>query len=421
MNKQSYQFTFIQDGTQLDQNIEKRFSHLFSERDLIRTVEGNNVNFVGFIFADDEALVSFPKHFFTEKELIKLNHFKLKDKRDNYYVELLYKLLKRIIVSNSIKLFEVKKDLNKSYPFTAFLKVYDYYQKYGLFTKKREVKQFDHFGKILWKDTIKRSPLIINKGNLLYWPPVVKKYNDDFSFLSRCMAYAINTTIEKFSFLDNFSRVNLEYKNSEFANIERILRQLNNVKQQIFKDIDLELIEQLIVFFKKLNAIGNIIDVKIYSFHIVWEDLVRKYLNKHFVEIDENNKFIFSESGRENKNFKKQIYHIDARRHQKGINTYKIIPDYIYEDENNRYIFDAKYYTKIDDLDYKQVVYYYLLRHYKNKSNKKIRNALFLPTARNNNVNIHVKLDKTFSDTKENLIIFEYYMNMKQLIESYIN
>lgn len=419
MMKHPYDYTFVQDGSKLKQSIQDKFNRQFEVRDLSHYADGHYINFVGFIFAEKEALISFPKRFFTERELSSLNK-KNHRKEQEKYVRQLFELLQKIIVSRSKRLFQVKKELDHSYPFTAFLSVYEYYQKYGLFTKEREVKKFGHDGKILWKDTIKHSPLIVKENNLLYWPPVVKKYSSDYAFLSKCMAYVINTTIDRFPFLFNFERIQLEYRDINFVNSNAMIQQLNKIRQHTFKDIDLKLIDQLILFFKQTSYQGQIKNIKIYSFYLIWEELVDVYLNKYFVKIDHKNDFIYSKKGNQTNNFTKKIYPIDARHHMKDIKTYKIIPDFIYEDEHNRYIFDAKYYTTINEMDYKQVSYYFLLRYYENKDRKKVKNALFLPTAKASRKKIHFMLNEEFSADGSSFIIFEYYINVKKLIDKYL-
>lgn len=417
--KPSYDYIFVQDGTKLSQTIYEKFNEQFEIRDLSQNIDGYYVNFVGFIFTEKEALISFPKHFFTEKEMRYINK-KSHYKEQNRYIRQLFELLQKIIISRSKRLFQVKRELDQFYPFSSFLSVYEYYQNYGLFMKEREVKKFGYDGKILWKDTIKHSSLIINENNLLYWPPVVKKYSSDYAFLSKCMAFVINTTIDRFPFLFNFDRIQLEYRDINFSNSSAIIQQLNQIRQHTFKDMDLKLIDQLILFFKQISYQGQIKNIKIHSFYLIWEELVEVYLNKYFVKIDDKNNFIYSKKGNQQNDFIKQAYSVDARTHRKSIQTYKIIPDFVYEDEDTRYIFDAKYYTAINELDYKQVSYYYFLRDYKNESRKKVNNALFLPTAKVSHQKIHFMLNEKFSADGSSFIIFEYYINVKKLIDKYL-
>ena len=70
-----------------------------------------------------------------------------------------------------------------------------------------------------------------------------------------------------------------------------------------------------------------------------------------------------------------------------------------------RYIFDAKYYQNLKSLDYKQVSYYFLLKHAEATrdsennvvSNIQTYNALFLPTELDEHSEVHFELDSFYN------------------------
>ncbi|MEH7885120.1 hypothetical protein V7654_12465 [Bacillus sp. JJ1609] len=413
-----YKYLIVQDGTLLKSDLEKKFKRYFTYRDIRSNNIGDYINFVGFIFTEEEALVSFPKHFFSEESLSKIN-------RDNLnvdiYLDLLFKIIQKNISRENKRLLEVKQEINKGYPFEAFSAIYQYYQKYNLFTQERNNKKFGYSGKILWKDTFKKSPLVLNQGNLLYLPPVMQDRVSDFVFISKCMAYVINTTLDTFHFLFKLPLVSLEYRDINFSNKEKIINHLRDIKSHLFKDIHLRLIEDLITFFKNEHHGSKHYEIKIYSFHLIWEDMVRYYLNNHFSKINnETEEIIFNSRDNKKLNFQKREFELDSRKKNKGVKTYRIEPDYFLDEVDNRYIFDAKYYSELDKLDYKQVAYYFLLENFKNDKKLKIYNALFLPTSKSGFMKIHFHLDKEHSGVEEGFKIMEYYLNMREILQVYV-
>ncbi|MBU5213068.1 hypothetical protein [Heyndrickxia oleronia] len=402
----------------MKKDVERKFKSYFKYRDIKTNNKGEYFNFVGFIFTEEEALVSFPKHFFSEEDLAVINKSSL---NIDAHIELLFKLIQKSISKKNKNLYKVKQEINKSYPFESFLKIYQYYLKYGLFTQEREIKKYGQYGKILWKETLKKSPMVINHGNLLFMQPIVQKFVTDYVFISKCMAYVINTTINKFYFFFKLPRVTLEYRDIDFTNSEVIIKNLMQIKPFLFKDIHLRLIEDLIAYFKNQNYDGKL-EIKIYSFHLIWEDMIKGYLNKYFLKInDDNEEIIFEHSGDKNHNFQKRKFELDSRRNIKGLKTYNIQPDYYYEQGENKYIFDAKYYTEINKLDYKQISYYFLLKNYENGRIIKVYNALILPTSETEIKNIHFHLDKEYCEVDEEFKIVEYYLNMRRIIQIYLN
>lgn len=413
-----FKYTIVQDGSLLGEDIKKTFYGYFDYRDIKGTSKGDYFNFVGFIFLKEEALLSFPKHYFTDEELIELNQ-NLNQLHIDSYSKILFKIIQKNISKKNKRLYEVNQEINKIYPFESFLNIYQYYQKYGLFSKEREIKKFGYNGKILWKDTFNKSPMVINNGNLLFMPTVIRKGVTDYVFVSKCMAYVINSTINKFHFIFDMPRVHLEFRDIDFTNNEKIISMLNQIKPNLFKDIHLRLIDDLITYFRHENRGNTQLQVKIYQFNLIWEDMINVYLNKYFLKID-NDELIFESISDKKNDFNKGKFYLDSRRAK--MPTYRIEPDYFYNEGKYRYIFDAKYYNRIESLDYKQISYYFLLQHIDNESNDvlKIYNALILPTSGPQIKKVHFDLDKVFNRNKEFRII-EYYLNMREIIRSYLS
>lgn len=412
----NYNFFIVQDGMKVSEELKRKFSDAFSYRDIKSNATGDYYNFVGFVFLKDKALISFPKHYFSSTEIRKLN----KTQNNNDIIKnlgILYKLIKQVVNSNSEKLFPVRKEINNSYPFNAFYNIYSYLQRYGMFTKEHQEKSFNEQGKIVWKDTFRRSPMIVNEGNIIYWPPVVTRKRFDYVFVSKCMAYAINSTIKKFPFFSDFNFIDLNYTDIDFSNLEKIIENLLRIKQKMFKDMDIFLVKNLIDFFTGYNKAGSQIQIKLFSFHLIWEDMVNQYLNNFFLEVDDNYQLLFASKKQNRNSFKQSIFDLDERRKNEGIKTYKIIPDFYQEEFDRRYIFDAKYYNSMDELDYKQLSYMFLLKNYQDNY-KKVFSALILPTSGEQLQKIHFWLDDNF--TKEKVKIIELYLNIRYILKTYL-
>ena len=90
----NFKYTIVQDGSLLDEETKKKFNGCLDYRDIRGTSKGNYFNFVGCIFLEEEALLSFPKHYFTDEELFYLNHNQL---HVNIYSKILFKVIQKNI------------------------------------------------------------------------------------------------------------------------------------------------------------------------------------------------------------------------------------------------------------------------------------------------------------------------------------
>ncbi|PTJ63691.1 hypothetical protein, partial [Staphylococcus saprophyticus] len=93
----------------------------------------------------------------------------------------------------------------------------------------------------------------------------------------------------------------------------------------------------------------------------------------------------------------------------------------LYIGEKGKLIFDAKYYNELKGINYKQISYYLFLKEWKLVSDEgKIHSALILPNTSNFS-KIHFKMDPEFNKTYEDLIIYEIYLDIKNVINCYLN
>lgn len=369
-------------------------------------------DFVGFILNEKKMLAVFPKHYFSSEKI----------DNDIEDIQLLFKTIYQYINTEKSKATANKymgndPEFDSDYPFAAFFSIYNYFKQYGIYQEKMVKTTPGLSGKISWKDTIRKSKKIISDGNLIFTPLYVNKKRTKQVFLSECMAFAIDYTLQKFHYFFSLPRTNYNISNFDFFdNKEYVLGQLRQSKNEVFKDIHKKVIQDLIDFFESLDKLkGGDIHIKINYFDKVWEKMVEKYLNDYFFKVDDiGQKLIFNNSKCTSIfKFKNKIFDIDDSIHQ-----FKIILDHYALQDGNQYIFDSKYYTEIKSLDYKQLSYYKLLK-YKVEKDKKTYNALILPGEKESCH--HFKLADAFKSSQENnIIIMEYYLNVKKAMKNYV-
>lgn len=420
-------YDITQDGTLLDQDLQKKYDTLLNYRDIVGKEEGNYVNFVGFIINEDRVLVSFPKHFLAKEQRETMTDNPIKIRK---YTSLLFRVIFKYSKKNSEKHIGVKKELNRGYPFQQFFNIYSYYKKYGLFTNEREIKKFGYHGNISWKDTIRKSPMLVNDGNLLYIPMVIKNKVNDYVFISKCMTHVVNSTINRFSLFLDLNKIPLDTNDIDFNNREFVISKLKKLSHSLFKDIDKQLIKDLIFFFENEKYGTRTIQTKIYTFNLIWEELVNSYLTKHFININPVTKHLqINENKIYNNNFHKPLLYPDIRN---KVNTknhfgYRLEPDSYLIKDTCRYIFDAKYYQNIHNLNYKQVSYYFLLKWHNSDMNStgneeplETYNGLILPTDTDYKMKTHFSLNPDFNKDEKSFVIIEYYLNVLKLMNNYI-
>ena len=411
-NKKYY---LVQDGDPSNRTIDNIFKDLLDVEDYKIRNGVSYFNFVGLVVVKDQTLISFPKHTFTPERITYLGE---NNKEVQFFSKLLFKSISK---ASNRKDTGISDEMNSYYPFSQFSLVYSYYRKYGLFRNEKQIKKFGYGGRISWKDTLNKSPKVISSGNLLFLPLIVKENVAQYLFISKCMAYVINSTLEIFSdFLDG-ERVRLNTDEIDHAEKKYIVSKLIQARRSTFKRMHQDLIEALISFFQRVNLKGGGYQLKTHSYNLVWEDMVKDYLNVKFLRID-NRKVVWSKDRQKN-SFAKKSFYPDIL----GRQGYRLDPDHYLIMDSVRYIFDAKYYQNLKGLDYKQVSYYFLLKHAEATrdsennvvSNIQTYNALFLPTELDDHSEVHFELDSFYNVDEAEFVIMAYYINTINVMYSY--
>jgi llaI.3 like protein len=423
MPKRKSKIVFQIDGQPLLEENRKSFSLSAENRDFNFYRKNQPINnFVGIVIRpDSEVLVSLPKHYYNPKS----------DSIGEHDAELLFRVLLKQQVKEGYKYSADSDDFEISYPFQAFYNILKYYKQYGLYRESYEITKPGYQGKISWKDTIRKSSNIINRGNLIFVPLHIKKTLDRDVFLSECMSFALTYTIDTFSFLikEKVSLTRSE-KLDFWNNKTYVIRRLRKIQGEMFKDIHKKLIRDLINFYSELDNSGSVF-IKHYNFELVWESMVESYLRKHFVGINNSEDgisnvrcskegLVFIKNGDKKLKFQKTTEHVDSAR------KFRLQPDHYATETDSKarsiqYIFDAKYYNEITDLNYKQVSYHAFLRNQADITHS----ALIAPTEPHGKLmgsRKHLEMNPNYyNNIEEKIIIWEHYLPIKEVMEDYLN
>lgn len=374
-------------------------------KDIKKTVNDDSIqekyNFVGFITNKKGNVLSvFPKHYKVEDIMVD--------------AKILFDCLFNHIRRKPEDYLNDEIEYASNYPFIPFFEIYNYYLDYGLHIDDKVIIKANSDGKISWKDTISRSNKYFIQDSLVIAPLYYKKKHYYATFIAECMIFIIDYTFGKFSNILDIEPTGKDFPEFDFiGESEYVIDVLESLYQQTFKDKELYLIENLILFFSQIETTGNVDNfyLKHYTFSSVWEDMVRCYLNNFYQNIT-NNRIIFSETPLRNVCFQKKSFNVNEAKPNEFIE-----PDFYCVDGDKQLIFDAKYYSDIRGVDYKQLAYTFILREGKYS---KTYSALILPSSKRD-TSVHFKLNETYSPSEEELIITEEYLNIRDVILKYIS
>ena len=400
---------FGTDGNFVDKNtLSDAGFELDPERDFLLESGKEKYNFVGIVRNDNnDLLVVFPKHF-------KRSPDELKDIKElfallvRYYYEL--GNFSTVISDNDIQ----------SFPFNQFYNIYEYYSNYGLPRNHRRLTKESYSPKIDWKTTVRTSQKYLNDGKLTIWGIKYEHSNHEFNFLADCIIYVINYTLETFNIfmeletIDDEPRLNIEKSTYPF-----IIDRLNHMRNEVFKDLEIKLIENLIVFFEQLSY-GYTSFIKTYSFFNIWEKMVSLYVSNNSTLLGLNGHSVYPILALERTCFNLKNFAPSALLNDSKAN---IVIDHYYLERNTKraFVLDSKYKFSPNSIDYKQIFYWLFIRDYldiNSKNDYSICCALILPTEGGFEEKVHLNI--TLGKRLNNLEIKEIYLNMRNVISYFL-
>lgn len=364
-------------------------------------------NFVGFLVnTSDDIFSVFPKHFRVDNPLVDSS--------------LIFDLISKHIQKRPDMYLgeQYGKHFESNYPFAAFFGIYDYYQKYGLYIENRNYIKPHIGGKINWKETIRKSDLYLSNNEITIFPYYYNETHFYNSFITECMIFAIDYTIEKFNAFISLTPTNAAFPEYDyFSYKEGVVEALFHFRQQVFRDNVIGLIDNLINFFTQISEGGSYY-FKHYTFSSIWEDIVMSYLNTNLKEVA-GNSLVFSKNTSNKFNFKKTVFYPNLANKKHYIN-----PDYYFADDSTQFILDAKYKESIKGIDYKQVSYSMFLKDLIDISTSMPKfdttySALLIPSNRRHS-KLHFQMDPLFSKVNSDIKIVEEYLDIKDVIINFI-
>lgn len=422
-------FYFGQDGELISEEIQKNFNLTYKDFRKNKKFNDRIFDFVGVLIQGDKQLVVFPKHMHSKQELLA---FQNNTDAGIQSLKLVMDVITKYILTQKTRATaddyagSFEESVESTFPFEAFFGVYGYFQKYGIFTEERRKITENGSGKYHWKSIIEKSQPYITSSGIVFSPLYKEKVANDYTFISEAMSYVINETIEKFYYLLPYSRVDgINYNVSEFDDNQYVLQRLSSILLRTFKDIDVSLINDLIVFFEDDSNKYSPKDqhLKVHYFNNIWQAMVHNYLNRHFVKIEQGMP-IFS---------KDVIYRNTAYFMNKSLviddssNRWSIDMDHYHKDRYYQLIFDSKYYDDEEGLNYKQISYHEIMTKKVRDTDIVTISALIFPGT--DRIALHYKTANSILTREQNgalkvvadeVVIFSFWMNVEKVMIDYL-
>lgn len=418
MEQDQLEIDVAQDGQPINDHLIKHYN--LQKNDIFYSSYGDAyINFVGVVQHGTRILISMPKHFKTISEF---EAFDINTKKK--YIRLIIDSINTSVRGSQNTTSDVNFNFPHDFALDAYFKIYAYFAQYGLYHEEYEEVCPKKGNKISWKETLSKSNKFITKGNLLFSPLFYKKKRGNETLVTECMIFVLNYTqliFGDFMTLPNTSRITNRGINLSILGNEAVIYKLEEILCTTFKDINKQLIGNIINFLKRVDATKEKVpDIKYYNYENVWEKAVEKYINDRFEKIEKNNMVFSDHQLSINRRFNKEI--ISSYNLVKKHNNWRIEPDHYYKDRENKtiYIFDSKYYTKLNELNHKQFVYHTLLSN--KNPNYKIFDGLIIPTAGSTQTEPYLDVAGAYLSEKGNPFkIYLTKLNMIDVLKNYIS
>lgn len=407
----------VQDGALVKDDI--IFKYDLKKRDLSYSVNGKSyINFVGVVQRGSCMLFSIPKHFMN------INEFRsLDDSTQKQYIRLIVDSIQKSVSGSQNTTYQDSDDVCTDWALDAYFKVYLYFSKYGLYHEERIEANPHQGGKISWKKTLHKSSKFISGKNIIFSPLFYKKKQTDETIVTDSMVFVMNYTqllLGEYMNLPKNDKIMNRGIDWTILGNELVIVELQKILTRTFKDIDKVLIQNIIIFLKRVNEIPHKFpDIKDYNYNHVWERAVQKFLLERFDRVDTNNNVIFTDKNNLNNKYrfnKPNIYY--NKIHPK----WSLHPDHYFCDDESKtlYIFDSKYYKNLNELNHKQFVYHILLTN--RYSDYDIFDSLVVPYEGFTHTEAYLSVKDTYLLKPDKPIdIYVTQLNMIEVLKNYVD
>lgn len=386
----------------------------FSEKELFLLglrgiVEQNNnyykFTFVGVVTVKSMAFAVIPK-IYTEE----LKEFAL----------LTIKTLKRYTKTNrqlfdGVDFFNIEPDNPECSELAIAEFLLEDFQSNGLYSYKDRLYEINGNGDIHWVQTVNDIDPIYSSGQPIYTDTINHTVIEDiFNLTASIQKWSLNYISNKYSELLGIDIISFDFDYednlSEIGSPEQLINHLQKLLQVVYTDREIYLIKSLIFLVRnKIGAIEN--DMSFYgtkAYSNIWEDICKQA-------------FKYKQS--KDSYFPKPKWNILGSSYEsKSI----LIPDIIvHDDEENTYLFDAKYYSlKFKTSLYGEPGYKDILKqfqyqqHIESKIGKVIGNFFLFPVNEDEFTELKVREHSTLVSNIMFIgnIEYELYPNKKILI-----
>lgn len=347
---------------------------------------------VGISFVNDKVELIVPKVFRIDKDEYVL-------KSDILLFLESISIAKKINYKNSSD----TKNNDESWPIESYVWLIHDYLENGFYYKRETIYSQNLNGKIIWKNTLKNTP-IISEGNIIYDKLITSKNSPSNDLITHIYKICLKESLEKIGWLFNYGFKIQELPLISFAEmLYRVKKELastyDDVKRIRFKHM-IDILERLDDKAIKKDKF----QYKINNYYYVFEQMIDNILG--------------GISGKEKKRYN-PTGHWMLLGENKPKKASDLRPDTICKVDDETFIIDAKMYQygcthNIDDLPdtqslQKQITYGEYVYNRINK-NGKVRNAFILP------------YDKEIESFKDDVNIYRYdNSNLVYIGEGYVD
>lgn len=286
MTQSLLQIDVIQDGQTIPNGYIDKYN--LEKRDIFYPSNGEaRSNFVGIVQRDESILISIPKHF------MHVSDFKTQSTPEKKkYTRLIMDSINASVLGYQNSSYDSELDTSSNFALAAYFNIYEYFAQYGLYQEDYQEIRPNSGNKVSWKDTLRKSNKFFSNGNIIFSPLYYKKRRSNQTLITECMISILNYTqslLGDFITLPDTSKIANKGFNKNIFNNESVILKLQEILTTTFKDINRQLIRNIIIFLKKVNDNKlEVVDIKYYSFAHTWETAVEKYLNDHFLGISKD-------------------------------------------------------------------------------------------------------------------------------------